>query len=258
MFINIEHRKIHYHWINRKPSTEKGPSIIFLHEGLGSIAQWKTFPEELCQLTGFQGLVYEREGYGNSSFWPEGIPEDYLAIEAEFVLPAVLEKLNIKKYFLFGHSDGGTLNLYHAAKNPKGLILMVVEAPHVIIEDTTVGALTSVMHLEDPTFIGRLDKYHHGRASKLLNNWTSYWMRPKFANWNMIETLKTIETPTLLVQGADDNFGTFEQLETIKKYSPAKIQELRLDECGHIPHLQQKELVLSATNDFFKNNKNQE
>jgi pimeloyl-ACP methyl ester carboxylesterase len=252
MHISIDHRKIHYQWINRNSQTEKKPVIIFLHDGLGSIAQWKDFPELVCQSTGLQGLIYEREGYGQSSFWEGNIPEDYLEIEGQIVLPNILSRLNIKNYFLFGHSDGGTLNLYHASINPEGLIGMVVEAPHVIIEDKTVFALDKVINPEDPTFLSRLDKYHYGRASKLICLWTSYWMRPKFENWNMIETLKSINTPTLLVQGDMDEFGSFEQLETIKKYSQSTtIEELRLANCGHIPHHQQRDLVLKGTIEFI-------
>jgi pimeloyl-ACP methyl ester carboxylesterase len=255
LFIEIDHRKIHYKWINRCSCTINRHVLVFLHEGLGSIGQWKVFPEQLCSKLQMQGLVYEREGYGQSSFWKEQIPEDYLAIEGQEVLPKLLTKLNIEKYILFGHSDGGTLALYHAAIHPKGLKSMIVEAPHVIIEDFTYQALKQVQGHPDPTFAQRLDKYHYGRASKLIHWWSSYWLRPKFAQWNMVDELQKIDTPALLIQGDQDHFGSFKQLDTVEKYNQNKSEQLRLKECGHIPHLEKKEAVLAASISFLANNK---
>ena len=35
----------------------QSPVIVFLHEGLGSLAMWKDFPARLCEATGLRGLV---------------------------------------------------------------------------------------------------------------------------------------------------------------------------------------------------------
>lgn len=251
MYLQIGHRKLHYKWINKKADFENNPVIIFLHEGLGSINQWKDFPEMLCNLTDLQGFIYEREGYGKSGFWEKTIPEDYLEIEGQDILPKIIDESGIREYFLFGHSDGATINLYHASNQPANLIGMIVEAPHVIIEDKTVNALLQVKNNLDNSFIERLDKYQYGRAQELVNHWTNYWMRPKFSNWNMISTLKTITTHTLLIQGFNDTFGSFKQLDIIKENSNSQIEELRLQNCGHIPHLEFKEEVLVRTKDFL-------
>ena len=251
MFAEINHQKIHYKWVNRKEKKLKNPVIIFLHEGLGSIGQWKNFPDLLCKNTGLQGLVYERVGYGSSDFWVDGIPDEYLKVEGQIVLPQLMEKLNIQDYFLFGHSDGGTLALYHAALQPQPMRAMMVEAPHVIIEENTEGALREVRDHPDPTFIQRLDKYQHGRAAKLIQSWTSYWLRPKFAQWNMVDELEKITHSGLLIQGEEDHFGSFKQLDTIAEYSQGKMEQLRLNNCRHIPHLEKMEEVLKATQKFI-------
>ncbi|MBN2746317.1 MAG: alpha/beta hydrolase [Bacteroidales bacterium] len=250
MYINIGHRKLFYQWINRTNHTERKPVIIFLHEGLGSIAQWKDFPTLLCERLDLQGLVYEREGYGHSSFWPDEIPDDYLIQEALEVLPELIHKLNIRQYYLFGHSDGATIALFHATKPQTGLLAMAIEAPHVVIEKNTMGALQNAATL-NPDFIMKLDKYQHGRASKLVGLWSNFWLNPDRQNWTMVDYLTSISCPMILIQGDEDQFGSFLQLEIIKEKTQSIIAELRLENCGHIPHLQYPVEVMDATAHFF-------
>jgi len=43
----------------------------FLHEGLGSIRQWRDFPAKVAAATGCRALVYDRYGYGQSEVLAE-------------------------------------------------------------------------------------------------------------------------------------------------------------------------------------------
>jgi pimeloyl-ACP methyl ester carboxylesterase len=96
---------------------------VFLHEGLGSVAQWRDWPARLCAATGRAGWVYSRRGYGRSSPVPDvrgagRLQPDYMHREALQVLPALLARLDIERPVLVGHSDGATIALIHAAHQP--------------------------------------------------------------------------------------------------------------------------------------------
>ena len=100
--------RIECQWI----ATERtdAPLIVFLHEGLGSVAMWKDFPAQVCNAANARGLVFSRPGYGRSTPREEneiwGV--DFMHRQAHEVLPALFAalKLDDEKPWLFGHSDG--------------------------------------------------------------------------------------------------------------------------------------------------------
>lgn len=254
MQIKIDKYNLEYEIVNPELLKENLPCIVMLHEGLGSLQQWKTFPDAMMQEQKFPILMFNRRGYGRSDFFENGIPKDFLRYDAYVSLPGLINALNISNpLILFGHSDGGTISLLAASSPLENLLGIMVEAPHVIIEDKSIGGIKSarsLLYQED--LLERMNKYQHGRAWKLVDAWTSFWLNPEQRIWEMDEELSKIECPILLIQGEDDNFGTFKQLDHIKSKVKSKwIKECRLPQCGHAPHLEKQEEVAAACRRFM-------
>ena len=255
MQIKVLNHKINYQIINQDWLDECRPIIIFLHEGLGSIGQWKSFPKLLSNAAQMPTLVYDRLGYGKSDYWDKSLTDDFLHKEALIYLPALIEALDLpNEYYVFGHSDGGTIALLHASARPKQLRGIIVEAPHVILEDQSIQAIRMAREmLKLPEMIKRLDRYQSGRAAKLVDEWTALWLRDDMRQWEMLSLIKKIESPMLLIQGDLDDFGSFEQLDITAQLAQSDcIQLEKLKDCGHIPHLQQQSLILHLSKEFLK------
>ena len=256
MKIEIDGFKIDYEIRNEELLGSDKPVIIFLHEGLGSRHQWKDFPEKLNAYHRFPMLFYSRVGYGKSDYWKNGIPENFLRYDAFTTLPLLIEKLRINnKIILFGHSDGGTIALLAASQPLSNLLGIISEAPHVIIEDRSIGGILSARKLlHNPELLERMNQYQNGRAAGLIEAWSSFWLKPEHRVWEMNTELKRIHCPLLLIQGEDDNFGSYKQLDTVKaKIKSENISELRLEDCGHIPHREKIEEVAAVCMEFIKN-----
>ena len=255
MLIKVLNHNINYEFVNQEWLEECRPLLIFLHEGLGSIGQWKSFPKLLSDAMQLPALVYDRVGYGKSDYWREKLRPDFLHKEAMEYLPALLEALDLpNEYYVFGHSDGGTIALLHASSRPEQLRGIIVEAPHVILEEQSIQGISMAREmLKLPAMVKRLDRYQSGRAAQLINAWTELWLRADVREWEMLSLIKKIEAPMLLIQGDQDDFGTFEQLDLTAKLAQSDfIQVEKLNDCGHIPHLQQQPLVLDLSKKFLK------
>lgn len=246
--------EINYKFLNKDFSGEIKPIIVFLHEGLGSITQWKNFPEKLCQKLNLPGLVYDRYGYGKSPKWQKQPDVNFLHKEAEF-LNDFIDYLRIENdIILFGHSDGGTISLLNAAKPHKNLKAAIIEAPHVILEDVSFSGLKTARGiLSNPVLLKKMEKHHGDRVKDLIDKWTSLWLSQQGQDWGMIKELKQIKIPLCLIQGDKDNFGSFEQLNTVKKHAQSEIIEVnKLENCGHIPHFDMTDKVIEIAGNFIK------
>lgn len=225
--------------------------IVLLHEALGCIGMWKDFPEMLAGTTGRRVMVYDREGYGNSSPLRQERNPDYLHLYAEEELPAVLEKCNIEKPILFGHSDGGSIAMLYAAKFDP--LAIITEAGHVFVEDVTVKGIVEAVSLWNSTNLEeRLAKYHGTKTKQIFDAWAVTWQTEDFLKWNMEEESKSISCPTLILQGAEDEYGTEAQVESILSHVSGPVRATMLPDCKHIPHLQAQEEVLRLTNSFLQ------
>jgi pimeloyl-ACP methyl ester carboxylesterase len=230
--------------------------IVFLHEGLGSMAGWGDWPRTLCEATGCRGLVFSRFGYGHSQGRPKNQdwPLDYLDVEAHDHLPALFAALGIdparERPILFGHSDGGTITLQYAAAFPQAPEAIIVLAPHVIAEEI---AQTRIARMREGWQDGRLrtalTKLHDDPEGVFMG-WSGYWLAPETRNWDIADTVATIRCPTLAIQGAQDQYGTLEQLAQIKRQVP-HAELLVLEGCRHIPHEEQPEAVRDAVVEFL-------
>jgi pimeloyl-ACP methyl ester carboxylesterase len=232
--------RIEYRWVNA--TAADAPIALFLHEGLGSIAMWRDWPQALCARLGMRGLVYSRPGYGRSTPRPqdEKWPVDFMTAQARDILPALLDALAIGKQerqrmWVIGHSDGGSIALLYAALYPDALAGMVAIAPHVFVEDISVDSIAQTKQLYESTDLrSKLARYHTDVDSAFYG-WNDIWLNPAFRTWHIAGQLTSIQKPLLAVQGHDDNYGTMAQIDTIAGHVP-HAQLVKLDACGHSPH----------------------
>ncbi|MGF1628923.1 MAG: alpha/beta fold hydrolase [Kiloniellaceae bacterium] len=228
------------------------PTLVFLHEALGSIGQWKGIPEELAARCSLPALVYERQGHGRST--PLALPraDDYLRHEAETVLPAVLAACSIERPVLFGHSDGATIALNYAAAFADRPAACVALAPHVMVEEKTLaGIRTAEADSGAAETRRRLARYHGDNTGTLWRAWTETWLRPGFAGCELRAMLPQITCPSLAVQGEDDAYGSAMQVSLIAERAGGPVETLLLPGCGHQPHLERRAAVVAAAADFL-------
>jgi pimeloyl-ACP methyl ester carboxylesterase len=232
------------------PEAESGPAIVMLHEGLGSIAHWKDFPRRLAERTGCGVLVYSRYGHGASGRLSEKRTVTYMHHEAQVVLPALLEQHGIASPVLLGHSDGASIALIFAGTFPDAPRALILEAPHVFVEDLTVESIArskeAYLTTDLPQRLGR----YHARVDDTFWGWNDIWLDPSFRSWNIEEYLPKIRCPVLLIQGEDDEYGTSRQLDAIRTRLPSA-ETLILKQCGHSPHRDQSEASLERVADFI-------
>lgn len=225
------------------------PTLVFLHEGLGSVAMWRDFPQKAAVATGCAAVVYSRYGYGQSDELREARAVDYMHVEALQVLPQLLQTLSICDPVLVGHSDGGSIALIHAAANAaiRGLVVM---APHVFVEDISVKSIAEAKTAFENTDLPQKLARYHANAVKTFRGWNDIWLHPDFRSWNIEEVLPRVHCPVLAIQGFDDEYGTMAQLEAIAKQIGGPIEPLRLADCRHSPHRDQPAVVLEAMSRF--------
>lgn len=247
--------RIEHQWISSP--RDDAPLLIFLHEGLGSLGMWRDFPQRLCSALGCRGLVYSRPGYGRST--PRAADEawdlDFMHRQAQEVLPALLTALDIdaarQPVWLLGHSDGGSIALLYAAHHPEHVAGLVVLAPHILVEDVSIASIEQARHAYEHTDLReRLMRYHEDPDSAFWG-WNDIWLKPAFRAWSIENEIVAIACPVLAVQGYDDPYGTLEQIRGIGRRLP-QTELLELGACGHSPHRDQPERLITATTEFFQ------
>jgi pimeloyl-ACP methyl ester carboxylesterase len=215
--------------------------IVFLHEGLGSVAMWREWPQSVCEATGRAGIVYSRRGYGGSDPVPDvrgrgRLGVDYMHREAREVLPALLESLGIERPVLVGHSDGGSIALLHAADFP--VSACVVMAPHVIVEDKSVRAIEEARAaFESGGLRERLGRYHCD-VDGAFWQWNDIWLDPAFRAFDIRAECRRITAPVLAIQGEEDPYGTLRQIDEIAP-TRGPFERCVLHPCGHSPQRDQ-------------------
>jgi pimeloyl-ACP methyl ester carboxylesterase len=227
------------------------PTIVLLHEGLGSISMWRDFPRQVAEATGHDVLVYSRQGYGRSS--PLVAPRSvrFMHDEALVVLPEVLDALDVRRPILLGHSDGGSIAIIHAGGSGREVAGLILLAPHVMVEDISVASIAQArVAYAETDFRARLGR-HHDDVDGAFRGWNDVWLRPEFRGWSIEEYLPRIKCPVLAIQGEDDEYGTMAQLERIGGAIP-DAQILKLGRCGHSPHKDRAADVLVAIRGFVE------
>lgn len=248
--VDVLGRRLECAWSG--PSPDEAPTIVFLHEGLGSVSTWRDFPARLAAASGCGALVYGRAGHGASA--PPAGPRSvrYLHEEALEVLPALLARFALPRPFLFGHSDGATIALLFAAARPSAVRALVAEAPHVFVEDEALAGIRRARDAwEAGTLRERLERHHGPGADALFRAWEGIWTSPSFRGWNVEGELAAITCRVLVVQGEDDEYGTLRQVESVVSRVAGEARSLVLPGCGHAPHAERRDEVLAAAAAFF-------
>jgi pimeloyl-ACP methyl ester carboxylesterase len=226
--------------------------IVFLHEGLGSVAMWREWPAQVCAATGRAGVVYSRRGYGHSDPVPDvrgagRLGPDYMHHEALVVLPALLEALGIRRPVLLGHSDGGTIALLHASSHP--VSACIVMAPHVLVEELSLRSIEAAREAYESALRDRLRRYH-ADVDGAFWQWNDIWLSPAFRAFDIRQDCRQIAAPVLAMQGTDDPYGTMRQVDEIAPTSGRFLAE-ELAGCGHSPHKDQPERTRALVVDFL-------
>ncbi len=253
-YIHTTHRRLFAHYI--EPASKRHVTVpttlVFLHEGLGSIAQWRDFPSSLSITTGLPALIYERWGYGNSDTLDMPRTIRYLHDEALITLPEVLQQMDIHAAVLIGHSDGGSIALIFAATYNNMVRCAITEAAHVFVEDVTItGIRKAVESYETHGLKKRLHQYHKDNTDPMFRGWADTWLSAEFRNWSIEEYLHQITCPLLVMQGEHDEYGTEEQVNSITRNTGGPAKGLMIPNCGHVPHHQARERVLEEMTQFI-------
>lgn len=229
----------------------KGPRLVFLHEGLGSVSLWRDFPERLCAATGLGGFVYSRQNYGKSAATaPPPRPVRYMHDEAG-ILGEVLRAAEIDDPILVGHSDGASIAIIATGSGLKARAL-ILEAPHVFTEPFGLASIAKARTAyEEGDLKARLAR-HHQHVDAAFRGWNGAWLNPDFVRWNLEEFLPGITVRVQLVQGKDDEYGSTKQLDAIERQVRGPVERVLLDQCGHSPHRDQPEKTLEAMSAFVR------
>jgi len=223
--------------ITQTATKPHAPTLVFLHEGLGSIELWKDFPRQLCEATGLEGFLYDRQGYGKSSPMPHEQGTDYMREEAWTILPALLDKADIQDVILIGHSDGGSIALLFAGRYAERVSGVISEAAHVFVEEETIRGIENArMSYQLTNLRSKLASYHGEKTSSLFDFWSKTWLSPGFRNWNIERELENVRCPILAIQGTEDRYGTERQLRSIVDKTTGRAEEFLVYGGSHTPH----------------------
>lgn len=242
--------RIEYRWIE---GPADAPLVVFLHEGLGSVAMWRDFPDRLCAAGGVRGLVYSRPGYGRSTPRPlaQRHAPDFMHAQARRVLPVLLDALDVPSgYWLFGHSDGGSIVLIHAASFPSRPAGAIVVAPHIVVEQRSIDSIAATKVAYETTDLRARLGRHHDDVESAFRGWNDIWLDPAFRTWTIEDLLADITCPLLAIQGIDDEYGTMAQIDGIAAARPGT-RLVKLAVCGHSPHRDQPDAVIRETLAFI-------
>lgn len=248
-FIEAGGHRIEYAWLG--PAPDVAPTIVMLHEGLGSVAMWRDFPKAVQERTGLGVCVYSRWGYGKSEpCHDHPQPIDYQHQEARRGLPDLMNGLGIDRPILLGHSDGASVALIYAGEGtspkPLGVIAM---APHVFVEPETTAAIAKARVAYETEGLRQALAKYHDDVDSAFYTWNLAWLMPEFIrDWNLETFVDTIDCPVTVIQGVDDEYGTARQYDSIRAHHPGPTEIVILPDCGHSPHRDQRQATLDAIN----------
>jgi pimeloyl-ACP methyl ester carboxylesterase len=248
-FLELGDMRLEYRMTGPRP--EVAPTLVLLHEGLGSVAVWNSFPHALAAATGVGVFAYSRAGYGQSS--PSRLPRSvaFMHEEAQQVLPRVLDAAGFRRGLLVGHSDGASIAAIYAGSvqdhRVRGLALM---APHFFTEEMGVAEIARAkVAFEEGTLRTKLARLH-ADPDNAFHNWSGPWLDPEFRKWDLTDALAHIRVPMLIVQGEDDQYGTMRQIEVAQAECYCPVEIALLPDTRHAPYREAPEATLQAIADF--------
>jgi pimeloyl-ACP methyl ester carboxylesterase len=248
-FLDIGGQRLEYRMIGPRPN--EAPTIVMLHEGLGSVAMWNSFPEALAKATGAGIFVYSRAGYGKSSPVKLPRPLTYMHQEALETLPRVLSEIGFRRGLLLGHSDGASIAAIYAGSiqdhRIRGLVLM---APHFFVEDISITSIAEAKVAYAQTDLRERLARYHADVDNAFRGWNDAWLDPGFRAWDITEELAYIRVPILIVQGEQDQYGTVAQIATAQEECYCPVEVALLPGAKHSPHREAPEETLAAVSEF--------
>src|SRR3954471_13149202 len=233
------------------PRPEEAATIVLLHEGLGCVGLWGDFPERLQHATGAGVFAYSRAGYGQSSPVTLPRPLDYMQREALDVLPKILDAIGFRRGLLLGHSDGASIaTIYAGAHQDHRLNGLVLIAPHFIVEDISVKSIADIkITFETTDLKAKLARWHKD-VDNAFYGWNAAWLDPKFRDWDISEYLAYIRVPVMILQGADDQYGTLRQVEIAQQECYCPVDLKVISGAAHSPHREAPGQTLDAIEQF--------
>lgn len=248
-FLTIGAADLEYRMLG--PSPQDAPTIVMLHEGLGSAGLWGDFPEKLQAATGAGVFAYSRAGYGAST--PVKLPRavDYMHTEALDVLPKLLDQIGFRRGLLCGHSDGASIAaIYAGAHQDHRVEGVVMIAPHFIVEDVSVTSIAEIKTAYETTELkAKLARWHKD-VDNAFYGWNGAWLNPQFRNWDISEYLAYIRVPVAILQGANDEYGTMRQIEIAQEECYCPVDVTVIPGAGHQPHREAPGATLNAVQEF--------
>ena len=246
-YVTVASHRIEYERIEvaRAPR----PTLVFLHEGLGSVAMWRDFPSRVAHAINCNAVTCSRYGYGRSDPLAEARTARYMHDEALTVLPEFLDALAIDRPILIGHSDGGSIALIFAGSGLRPVTAVVTLAAHVMVEDVSVASIAAAKTAYETTNLRAKLARYHADVDSAFWGWNRIWLAPDFRAWNIEEYLPRIACPVLALQGADDEYGTMEQMRRIGE-GVRDVELLALQDCRHSAHKDQPQAVIEAITRF--------
>jgi pimeloyl-ACP methyl ester carboxylesterase len=229
------------------PENKRDFSCLFLHEALGSIAQWEDFPVQLCRELGTNGIILEMPGYGFSQQPMGNRDSRYLHHYGLEVLQSFRTQLaHEKPLLLIGHSDGGTEALLHAHKHPSQLVGVVTLAAHIRNEKETKSGIPPAIAAYEAGKLNALQIYHAEKTDDVFNAWSQTWLADFFKDWDITGDIQYLNIPGLILQGEIDQYGTQQQVFEIAKCFNAPVETCIIADCGHAPHLEKTITTIEA------------
>lgn len=245
------HRLFARVWTSAAPADGLAPIVLF-HDSLGSVELWRDLPARLAAGTGRTVIAYDRLGFGRSDARHDVPAPDFIAMEAGTGFAALREQLDVRKFVAFGHSVGGGMAVYCAARYPEDCEALVTVSAQACVEERTVAGIRAAKRqFADGEQFGRLEKYHGGKARWVLDAWTGTWLSPQFASWSLAEVLEKVSVPALAIHGSEDEYGSTRQPELIAAWSGAAVRVEILPGVHHLPHREQPDQVVRLVSDFL-------
>ncbi|MBV9956221.1 MAG: alpha/beta hydrolase [Pseudolabrys sp.] len=249
-FLQIGSQRLEYRFLGPQPG--EAPTLVLLHEGLGSATMWGDFPEKLQKATGCGVFIYSREGYGQSSPAKLPRPLSFMHTEARETLPKILDAIGFQDGLLVGHSDGGSIaTIYAGSHQDHRLRALVLMAPHFFVEDCTIKSIAEMRQAYDAgsDLRGKLARYH-ADVDATVRGWSDVWLKGDFKKWDLTEELGYIRVPILIVQGEDDHYGTVAQINAAERDCYCPVEVALLPATKHVPHREAPEKTLEVVSGF--------
>lgn len=246
VFLNIDGRRLKTLILGE---LSEAPCLVLLHGGLDCLATWKNFPLDLHRATGLTVIAYERFGHGESGRLEAVHQPDYRHIEAEHVVPAILEKLDLTKVILVGHSDGAAMALLAASVLKQDVLGVCAIAPPLVVNSVVRGGIEqAVKDYETGALAKKLSVFHGDATEALFYGWANAWLGEAFNHWTCKRELQNIICPVHVIFGQADDYGYHLSLTLLMDNLTTPVEAMVLKSVGHMPqHHARKETIDSIS-----------